>query len=308
MLRKYLLLTSPYLEARWPSELTRDYYALGGYTLTLSRVNGLFEESSALAANVGIFFAPLGIAVGSLRGRAAALGLPLLALSILLPAGSGSMTGLILAVPALTLCFAFKTPRSLRAAAFLLICAGAIAAAALPIAQKRIGSFVRDAADSPRAVITLTALDLIQKHPLLGVGRGNFSARAIEEERYVKAAALEEQRHGPGPFSGNNQWRRELRDWRDAGYVAQLAMLPIFAAEYGLPVLLCCLFGLLKIRTRLLRLRRENPEDALSAFMATGYSAWLLMAAVGGCGSVDPRNPLFVLPLLFALAYTEKRT
>ncbi|MDR2744735.1 MAG: hypothetical protein LBB66_06035 [Desulfovibrio sp.] len=292
--KSYLSHTAPWLEARWPDALNGYFYARGSYTLTTPwRINGIFEEASALAANTGVFFVPLGFALSVLAGKARLAGQAVLGASLLLMIGSISLTGLLLAAPALLFFFAALRRKrdgkgrkaSLAALALLLLAAGAIVLS--PPMQIRLNLAAHNA-EPPRAVITLVALDTALEHPLLGVGRGNFPARALQHSRFM--AALERE--------------RELRDWKEAGLVPQLAMLPIFAAEYGLPVSLVCLLLVARF-WRKLRAAPPFEENARQRFIAALLSAWMVMAFCAGWGAIDPRNPLFILPLFFIIAYTE---
>lgn len=283
--------TYPWLEARWPSVGAYDFYHNGAYALTVFRVNGIYEEASALAANVGVFFIPLSFGLCFLMGKARSIGRFFLLFSLLLLVGSISLTGLALFISCLVvggvLFFFQKRHRLFFILSSLLLL---LATATLLQSPKMIyilNQYTNH--PTPRIIITLDSLELIKQHPWLGVGRSNFSAFIVKQERY-------------GRFGEDNL---ELKTWKGQGSVPELSALPAFAAEYGLPVMVFCCIILIKLWKKLYRLRRTGWDTPLYTFILIGYSTWLALALVAGFASINLRNPMFCLPFFFTAAVAD---
>lgn len=313
-LRLILGHVSPWLEARWPMPGAYDFYANGSYALTLPRINGFFEEASALAAMLAVFFLPLGVGLASAGrvnanrdaprawNRARCLGLAVIAASLLLLLLCRSVTGM--AAVAIFCLFVlvrgiWEFGQSARQRFAILALIGIIAVAGFAIMgnglfkdkttylEKRL-QLLRDK-PPPRIVILRDTLEMIAAHPVAGVGRDWYFAH-LHEARHFMANL-----HDP-----------ELRLWKRSGSGGELAALPALLAQYGIPVVLAAICFAARVCLRLARLRRQRPRDPLVAFMAAAASLWFVLGLCITMGAVDIRNPLFCLPFFCFLAVAQR--
>lgn len=288
--RQTMLLVSPYLEARWPS-IIYDFYKEGSYALTTRRINGLFEEASALCVMLGVFFVPL--AFGFLafnRRKIRMLGWIMLALCLEIAVFCQAITGVVLAaLTILTLLFVVLPKLSKKgrlSLLFLLVFLFGAAAFAFKDVHGYLNKHTKER--SPRAVITLDTLDMIAEHPLAGVGRGWFAPHQHEGKRYLKR--LDD---------------IELATWKEQGIGRELSALPALVAQYGVPLITAVLFFIGTVWRRLQVLRQKRPSD-FTRFMAQACSVWIIMGLVLSAGSFDIRNPLFCLPFFCFWAVAAK--
>ncbi|MGE9985794.1 O-antigen ligase family protein [Desulfovibrio sp. SGI.169] len=290
---RLLFLFSPLLEARWENAFY-DFYSQGAYALTLPRFNGFFEEASALAAMVGVFFAPLAfglLGLSSRRNFRLAGGVMLLCCFVIL-LFCRSRTGWLLALAGLLLILwailrrQWGARAALMAAGLMLVClwAALLAGQSQPEFRQRLAKMGK----LPRMVCLLDTVDMIKAHPLLGVGRNWYFAHLHNGERYLA--------HLSNP---------ELRFWKEQGSGGELSALPALAAQYGLPLTLLALGFVGRVCWRLRRMRRARPDSALLAFMVPASVAWLVLGLTVSLGSVDIRNPLFCLPFFCFYAVSQ---
>lgn len=291
--RDILLALSPYLEARWHDGIY-DFYSQGAYALTLLRINGLFEEASALSALLAVFFTPLAFGLMRMGRRDAVIaGALIFAVCCFLCVICQSTTGQVLALIMLgMLGMLILTAFKGRYRVWGTLCVLAFAAVCVYVALTlpNVSTYFKDriknhtVSTMPRTVITLDTFDIIAGHPLLGVGRGWYFAHLHEGQRFMR-----------------NLHNLELRTWKERGMGAELAALPALAAQYGLPVILAALFVVWRVWRRLHCMRRDNPHT-INNFMASACTAWIVLAFVTTLASIDIRNPLFCLPFFFFCA------
>ena len=277
----------PWLEGRWVNGVY-DMYHQGTYALTCYRINGIYGEASALAVNVATFFIPLGFGLSFLAGKAKMYGGIIVSLSLLILAGTISLTGLALFVTG-TIVFVggfFWQRQTRRFRLCFLLLLTPVVAALLFSTQLRVQFKTHSSGSSPRLVVTLDTLDLIREYPWLGVGRNNFSHFIVKQKRYVEATDRDP----------------ELSAWKKSKNVPTLSDLPGFAAEFGIPVTLFCFAVLLGLWRKLYRMRQSGEDKEFHTAVLAAYSAWLVMAFVAGFGIVGLRNPMFCLPFFVAAA------
>lgn len=282
--RDILYTLSPWIEARWP-ECVYDFYSKGSYTLTMARLNGFFEEASALSAWLAVFFVPLSFGLLALKPQgkvwtiAGSMGI-LTCLTLLILCRS--TTGIALATVTLVLLLgrACVGPHKvLKVSAVVLVIACCVwGIQTLP----RLVSFLQHktqyAEQTPRIVILLDTIDIIKEHPLVGVGRGWYFAHLHDGTRYTKS-------HD-----------HELHTWKAQGHGGELWALPGFTAQYGVPMLVAVLAFVGHTVWLLYRRSRNNPTDPTCLFMAQAALVWAVMAFVASLALLDIRNPLFCLP------------
>lgn len=285
------------LESRW-GQAVYDFYGKGSYTLTIRRINGVFEEASALAVMLGVFFVPLGLGLMGLgdaeRRGAWRIGLAVAVVAAMLMVLALTSTGLVLALVAMGLLASvlFRNSRRLGVA---VLCATLVCAAAIALAVPRMPKYSRILVERvslvnvehlPRYVLGRELLRTAADHPIAGVGRGWSSLHVLERERYQAAAKKD----------------RELSTWLMWGRLPILSALPELLAEYGFPVLLAAAFGLYGLWRRLRRLHALAPDSAALSFASAFCGPWLVMLLVASLGSFDIRNPLIALPFYCLLA------
>lgn len=294
--RELLVRFSPWLEARWPYT-TYDFYSQGGYTLTLARMNGFFEEASALSAMIAVFFLPLSFgllgAAGSDRRRLLS-GWAVLACCLAILIFNRSSTGKILAFVGLLLMAALslrgRFKRAALPAALMLAVGGVIAAFTIQGLPAYLQAQMRGmhAAKLPRITVTLDTLEMIAQHPVLGVGRNWYFAHLHNGRRYLK-----------------NLKDEELRDWKEKGSGGELSALPALGAQYGLPLLALAFAFAGSVWLRLQKLRSARPADETLHFAAAACTAWLVLGFVASLAALDIRNPLFALPFFCFYALSQ---
>lgn len=284
---------SPFLEARW-LVLVYDFYAQGAYALTTFRLNGFFEEASALASVVGVFFAPLGfgmLALGRSRKKYGLAGLMLLTACLIILIFCRSTTGQILAaaVLALTVATALRGRfRASTAVACAALCLGCLWAA---FYAPHVPTYLVSRANyfnlskMPRIICTLDTLDMIKAHPLLGVGRDWYFSHLHEARRYMEH--LDD---------------TELREWKKSGRGGELSTLPAMVSQYGLPATAAVFAAIGQLWLRLRRMAKKAPKDPALVFSSAAYTAWIILGFITLCGMFDPRNPLFCMPFFFFYA------
>lgn len=290
---------SPYLEARWLDSVY-DFYAQGAYSITIQRINGLFEEASSLSAWIATFFLPLSIGFLALQGRNCR--------RIMLMGWTGCIawifilfllrgtTGQLLGITALVLLFVGSGlgQRKLLPTMLVSVCAGLCLCIALFVPQ--VSTFLQARmqldriAHLPRVIIMLDTLDIIKKHPFTGVGRGNFTPHIVQGKRYTQNLA-----HDP-----------ELQGWKKNNSVPPLSALLGFTAQYGIPLLLLLLGGIAHLWLQVYRRWRTQPANPLLRYTLAAFTAWCVLAFIASIGSLDWRNPLFCLPLFSFMAIAQQ--
>lgn len=285
------------LESRW-GQAVYDFYGKGSYTLTIRRINGVFEEASALAVMLGVFFVPLGFGLmglgGAGRSETRRIGLAVAVVAAMLMVLALTSTGLVLALVAMGLLAAvlFRNNRRLGVA---VLCATLVCAVAIAVAVPRMPKYSRILVERmslvnvdrlPRYVLGRELLRTSAGHPIVGVGRGWSSLHVLEHESYQAAAKK----------------NRELSTWLMWGKLPILSALPELLAEYGFPVVLAAVFGLCWLWRRLRRLHARVPGSAALSFASAFCGPWLVMLLVASLGSFDIRNPLIALPFYCMLA------
>lgn len=290
---------SPLLEARW-KDCVYDLYKLGAYSLTIGRINGFFEEASALASNVAVFYVPLAFGLLGLGNRKTAnAGIAVLAGSVLLLALSTAATALPLLGGIFVLCCICFRQRFRWRTILLGLCLCAVVGAGIwntaPVQRMVRAKSLASMQQSPRVVCTLASFDLVRQHPLLGIGRDWYFPHLHNQPRYL--ARLEDNRY----------WKdRELRTWKERGSGGELSAIAAFLAQYGLPVgILACAFLYMLCR----KLKRLSCGCAASPgvrFLLAAWPAWLCLGFVAGLAALDIRNPFFSAMLFAGLAATSQ--
>ncbi|MEG2172738.1 MAG: hypothetical protein RRY29_05710 [Desulfovibrionaceae bacterium] len=296
--KNILLCISPLLEARWKDAIY-DFYAQGAYALTIQRMNGLFEETSVLAAWVATFFLPFSMGFLALRTaqtrRAHALGWILSITLILLLFIARGTTAMSVGGVALGLLLlgSLRGRRKVLTLSITGLCLGLCMLIACYVPQVSVFGQARmniaNIAHLPRLVIMQDTLDIITAHPLTGVGRGNFTAHIVEGERYKARMP-----HDP-----------ELQGWKQAGSVPPLSALLGFTVQYGLPLTVFLLGGIARIWFQIYRRYQAQPTSSFVQYMFAACSAWCVLAFISSIGSLDMRNPLFCLPLFVFMAVAQ---
>lgn len=288
---------SPWLEARWP-DATYDFYSRGAYALTLTRFNGFFEEASALATMVGVFFVPLAFGLLAMADRKrgflfAGFGILVCSLAIMIFCRSG--TGQILAAVTLGLTLLFclrgrgKALKTLVALALAAVCVYAA------IKTPHVPSYLlkrttwQNVGTLPRVTVTLDTLEMIAEHPVLGVGRNWYFAHLHNGRHYMQNLADD-----------------ELRDWKEKGSGGDLSALPTLAAQYGLPLVMAAMLFVFTVWLRLQKLHLARPADSALHFAAAACTAWLILGFVASLALLDIRNPLFSLPFFCFYALSQQ--
>ena len=284
------------LEARWPVTIY-DFHGNDSYATHLIRVNGIFEEASALAANIGTFFLPICLGFifsKKINGKAAfAFCLALIAINI----ASVSLTGIIIAAAALPLLFiyAHRAGMNMRHI-YIIFCTLALIPLALAASTHHRTRFLAAMDNyfgmkSPRPVVTLQSAELAKTHPVMGVGRGMFTF-------YL------EKRIAPMPIADTDP---EFIQWRKWGNIPKLSMILGITAEYGAILMLGLLGIAIHTGYRLYRFARlpSAPEAWKMAFHA--YLAWCVLAFFASFGSLDFRNAMFNSIFFAAIAFVHNR-
>jgi Glycosyltransferase len=276
-------------EARWKENLY-DFYSEGAYSLTLPRINGIFEEASMFASHVGVLFIPLAVGLLSVGNKNTSRKLIILAWVIFLSAclmlaACRSTTGQILLLPAvITWLFCQKRGRGMKRVCILFLGATLMVAGTLFLVPQgstdmltRISKGYANSGN-PRAVVFRGTLDVIAEHPLLGTGRSWYLPHLYAGEEYRKHS---------------NDGELALWQKTDTG---EMSATLAFVARYGLvatlmvAVFFFCLWRWLAI------LRKRMPNSSSLAFAVPAYGAWGIMAFSSLLGSYDPRNALLILP------------
>lgn len=281
------------LEARW-GDAVYDFYSNGSYALTIFRINGVFEEASALAVMLGVFFVPLGFGLtGLANGMVRKAGYAVVAGSCLLMVVALTSTGLVLALTAVLLLASVLFRRYPRLCTGVLgvvtacVVAGAVATPQLPF---RAGQFVERFSFErlerlPRYVLARELLGTARDNPVVGTGRGWSSPHVLDSKGYH--AAMDDY---------------ELASWAVRGKLPILSALPELLAEYGIPLILAAWVGLCLLWRRLRQLRDQTPDSTALSFASAFCGPWLVMLLVASLGSFDIRNPLIALPFYCMLA------
>ena len=290
---QFLRALAAVFEARW-GDAVYDFYSNGSYALTILRINGTFEEASALAVMLGVLFVPLGFGLTGLAdGAARRVGYGLVAGSCLFMVLALTSTGLVLVLAAVALLAraAFRRyPRAGVALLGLVIVCASWAALAVDHIPDHARPFINrlktgEIEHLPRYVLARELLGTAREHPLAGVGRGWSSPHVLEREGYHATM---------GDY--------ELACWAVRGRLPILSALPELLAEYGFPVVLAAAFGLYCLWRRLRRLHALAPDSAALSFASAFCGPWLVMLLVASLGSFDIRNPLIALPFYCLLA------
>lgn len=282
---------SPLMEARWKNNIY-DFYKLGAYSLTLGRVNGFFEEASALASNVAVFYVPLAFGLLGLGNRKAAIaGFAVLVGSVLLLALSTAATALPLLGCILVLCcLRFRHCWRLM---LLGLCLCAVVGAGIwntaPVQRMVRAKPLASMQQSPRVVCTLASFDLVRQHPLLGTGRDWYFPQLHNQPRYL--ARLD---------------HKEIRTWKERGSGGELSAIAAFLAQYGLPVgvLACAFLYMLGGKLKLLSCR--SAASPCVRFVLAAWPVWLCLGFVAGLAALDIRNPFFSAMFFAGLAVTSQ--
>lgn len=285
------------LESRW-GEAVHDFYGKGSYTLTIRRINGVFEEASALAVMLGVFFVPLGFGLMGLGGAehrgVRRIGLAVVVSAAVLMVLALTSTGMVLALAVMGLLAAVLFQRHRRLGVAVL-CATLACAVAIAVAVPRMPKYSRILVERmvltnvdrlPRYVLGRELLRTATDHPVVGVGRGWSSPYVLERESYQAAAKKD----------------KELSTWLAWGKLPILSALPELLAEYGVPLVLAAWVGLCLLWRRLRHLRDQAPDSAALSFASAFCGPWLVMLLVASLGSFDIRNPLIALPFYCMLA------
>ncbi|WP_165176638.1 hypothetical protein [Desulfovibrio sp. ZJ369] len=296
LVHETLAALSPWLEARWPDS-TYDFYSKGAYALTLARFNGFFEEASALAAMIAVFFVPLafGLLAMAYRGRKflfAGFSILTCCLAIMILCRSG--TGQILAAVTLGLALLFCLRGGGKGAKTLITLALAAGCVYAAMNTPHIHNYLlkrsmwQNVSNLPRVVVTLDTLEMIAKYPLLGVGRNWYFAHLHNGAHYMQ-----------------NLQDKELRDWKEKGSGGELSALPALGAQYGLPLLALAFAFTGSVWLRLHTLHRIRPADNTLSFATSACTAWLVLGFVASLAALDVRNPLFSLPFFCFYALSQ---
>lgn len=298
-------------ESRWIGGVY-DFYAKGTYALTVYRINGFFEEASALASILGVFYVPLGIGLlhlgrhqRSQRTEWAGVAIVLFSCTVMVLARSSTGLGLALVgMVLLGVSYIRKTSPStsphqkyLATGGIMLtmILLGSIAISVPSVSQFLVQRLnYENVAHLPRVVVTREVLALAADHPLTGVGRGNISPHVLASDSFKQHADKD----------------AELGAWQQQGKLVILSVLPEALAEYGIPLVAAGMALLARLWLQLRRLQQHSPHSARLRFAAASCGAWCLMFLAASPGSHDIRNPLISLPLFLfiVLSRTTLRT
>lgn len=280
------------LEARWNNNIY-DFYFNGSYTTTLIRVNGIFEEASALAANISTFSLPICLGlILSPKARTRKTGFAACLALITISVASVSLTGIILAGTATLLLLFYAALSGMRMRRMgVSLCLMALVLAALSASPYHRTMFfhciskLTDMAN-PRLVITQKSAEMAAENPVLGVGRGMFSF-------YL------EERIAPLPVADTDP---EFIEWRKRGSIPQLSSILGVAAEYGI-ILVLGLSGIITYIGRALhRFTLLSPASASWKVITATYLAWCVLAFSASFGSIDWRNAMFNSVFFAAIA------
>lgn len=290
-------------ESRWIGGVY-DFYAKGTYALTVYRINGFFEEASALASILGVFYIPLGIGLLHLgrhqhSQRTEWAGVAIVLVSCTAMVLARSSTGLGLALVGMVLLggsFTRKASPSISphqkyiatgGIVLTIILLGSIAVSVPSVSQFFVQRLnYGNIAHLPRVVVTREVLALAANHPLTGVGRGNISPHVLASDSFKEHAGKD----------------TELSAWQQQGKLVILSVLPEALAEYGIPLVAAGMALLARLWQHLRRLQQHSPHSARLRFAATFCSAWCIMFLAASPGSHDIRNPLISLPLFLFIA------
>ncbi len=273
---------APFIEAQWIGAVY-DFYSEGSYTAKSLRINGVFEEASALAAWLSTFFLPVSLGLTAVRSRYNSAGWVMAAICFVILFVSTSFAGIIFGVTGLAAIAAYfcigRRMFVLGGSFFMISILSVLILFFTPKVQEKIERI--QLISMPRVAVTIATFELIKKHPVLGVGRGWFTRHVIEEPQN------KEDLHKDPEFIA----------WKDTGSIPHLSTLPAAAAEYGIPVIFCVMFWVCGISKRLFGKLRENPHSDLYRCSATICLFWIIMVAIAGLADIETRNILFLLPL-----------
>ncbi len=278
------------LEARWPDYLY-DFYRNGTYTLSVLRVNSIFEEASTFALSVGVFFLPVGFGLlYTANSTTKRMGGFLFFGSLFLILSSHSISGLVLFAGGIILTAVLYFHKLYRA--LILIFAAISILFALFIFPDSIIKYslpnYLNRPETPRRIVALCSLEIIKQHPIVGVGRSNFSEFAVRQPRFADAA---------------HKTDIEITTWLERKSVPELSAIPAYIAEYGLIVFIILITCLLLVLRKIYLAWKTSPYNPVTRFFLAGYTAWLLCAFLAGLLNIVLRNPIYCLPFLFTYAY-----
>ena len=286
----FLLCCAPWVEARWPASVY-NLYQKGTYTLTTLRCNGFFEEASALAAVIGVFFVPLAIGLwqtGKRFQHKALLytGRTVLIACFFLLLASRCATGVGLALLLLLYCGALWL-RGLtwqKQGAVLLLMALCAVLTSTAYTFKTGYSWNNFSKDKQgRLAVTSLSVEIAHDFPLFGVGRGWFSAHCLQRTPHASA------------------YGEEFRQWHTQKTIPQLCALGAVLAEYGFIITALAFFAYILL-IRKIAAQWQRKGGVYWHCLLYWSCSYGVFASITALGSLDIRSPLFCLPLFFFCA------
>ena len=287
------------IEAQWKNTVYSFYHG-GSYSLTLPRINGIWEEASIFAANISMLFIPLS---AGLLGLSRSLNLKKLRIlsififisSCIMLAMCRSTTGQILLIPAIcvwTILYINKTNLKkiltyiFVSTCFFLICIALIPQGSTSII-KRLDNYALSSA--PRAVITRTSISMIPDYLIVGSGRESYLPLLYKHSEYRKYSSTDP----------------ELKAWTK-DKTGELSALAAFIVRYGVIITTLIIFFLISLAVKLRRHKHFEQNNIKLNFAVPAYITWLVMCFIILIGAYDPRNALLILPLCFFIAIAKQ--
>jgi hypothetical protein len=299
-----------FLEARWPK--TSSFYQKGSYVQTIPRINGLSQEPSIFASQIGVLSFPLLLSLlknkfnlfFQSKKKNIALYITFLLLATALSILIKSTSGLILVALSWSLLFLIifnNKNKKIQLSIFSILMLSLLTLISVYFGSFRVQNFLNEYlvqklqndSGKNRITIAIGLFKIFLHHPIFGVG---FCGP------YLFYAVAKNVHHNP----------EFITFFLADKYLPQLSELGQYLANYGLiaisPVL--CYFG--KIKLRLLQLNRGNPsQDSLISVINDMMTYFLIFFIISQISVIRTVNSCYLFTLFFfpaALEILQKQT
>jgi hypothetical protein len=285
-----------FLEARWPK--TSSFYQNGSYVQTIPRINGLSQEPSVFASQIGVLSFPLLLSLlknkfnlfFESKNKSTVLYMAFFLLATTLSILIKSTSGLILVVLAWGLLFLIifnKKNKKIQLSIFSILMLSLITLIFVYFGSPRVQNFLNEYLvqkmqnDSGvnRTTISIGLFKIFLHHPIFGVGfSGPYLFYAIAKNVH------------------NNQ--EFITFFLADKYLPQLSELGQYLANYGLIVFAPVLYYFGKIKVNFLQLNRSNPtHDKLIPVVNDMMTYFLIFFIISQISVIRTINSCYLFTL-----------